>query len=276
MMSKKLGICLTGGGARGAYQIGALKALEDLHILKDVQAYSGTSIGSANAAVVASKSVEKAKDVWFNLPKDNIPKNTYQTASKDETKKRLIDMERGLYSLKTFEDIIIDAVDFDALKKQEVYVAISHGGDIDEGLFDLVRTSFQHYLKKEAKIFYMPLHEMDKLRVQKSIVASCSIPVLFAPVTFDDKKYYDGGVFDNVPIKPLIDAGCDEIIIIHLHKHRFYKPNNIAPNVIFHEIKHLKGSYGRILNFSKEQTTRLYELGYQDTTNYFKNLENKA
>ncbi len=276
MMAKKLGICLTGGGARGGYQIGALKALEDLGILKDVKAYAGTSIGSANAAVVASRSVDKAKDVWLNLPDDSIPKNAYQTEVKDDTKKRLIDMERGIYSLKTFEDTIIKAVDFKALKKKEVYATISHGGDADEGIFDLMRSSFAHYIKKEAKVYYMPLHELDAVKVQKSIVASCSIPVLFAPVTLEAKKYYDGGMFDNIPIKPLIDSGCDEIIIIHLHKHRFYKPQTLAPKVLFHEIKHVEGYLGRVMHFSKEHTLKLYELGYQDTMQYFKKQEGEG
>jgi NTE family protein len=59
----KLGLCFTGGGAKGAYQIGAAQALSELGLLEKVQVFSGTSIGAANVSVLASSSVEKTRDV---------------------------------------------------------------------------------------------------------------------------------------------------------------------------------------------------------------------
>jgi len=274
-MAKKLGICLTGGGARGAYQVGALKALHDLGILDKVQAFSGTSIGSANAAVAATRPIQRAMDTWFSLPENNIPRNTHHTESKGETRRRLLEIDRGIYTMDTFEDIIMNAVDFDKLKEREVYATISKGGKSGDGFFELIRSSYRHYVQKDTKVVYMPLWELTKKQVSKTIVASCSIPVLFPPVSMDENKYYDGGVFDNIPIKPLVDSGCDEIIIIHLHRHIFYDPNKIAPNVKFHEVKH-KGYLGSVLNFDNDNIQRLYVWGYEDTMNYFNALEGEA
>ena len=268
-MAKKLGLCMTGGGSRGAYQIGASKALYDLGIFPDIKAFSGTSIGSANAAVLATRSIEKAKDVWFTLPEDNISKKTHQSDTKGETRRRLLEIDRGIYSMDSFEDIMIDAVDYDLLKSREVYATVSRGGKKEEGLLELVKASYRHYIQKESEVLYLPLHELSKKQAVKTIVASCSIPILFPPVTVDGHKYYDGGVFDNVPIKPLVDAGCDEIIILHLHRHYFYDPSEIAPDVTFHSIKH-KGYLGGVLNFDYDHIRELYEWGYQDTMAYFK------
>ena len=273
-MAKKLGLCMTGGGSRGAYQIGAAKALYDLGIFPQIQAFSGTSIGSANAAVLATRTIEKAKDIWFTLPEDNISRNTHQTDSKGETRRRFLEIDRGIYSMDNFEDLMIDAVDYDRLKKCEVYATVSRGGKKEEGLLELVKASYRHYIQKESEVLYLPLQDLSEKQAVKSIIASCSIPILFPPVTLDGRKYYDGGVFDNVPIKPLVDNGCDEIIILHLHRHYFYDPYEIAPDVKFHEIKH-KGYLGPVLNFDYAHIQELYEWGYNDTMDYFKSVFEK-
>ncbi|MFW5838671.1 MAG: patatin-like phospholipase family protein [Bacillota bacterium] len=268
-MSKKIGLCLTGGGARGAYQIGAIKALEERGILDKISAYSGTSIGSANVAVIATKGVDAAKEVWMTMPEENLPRNKKDLDKKSD---KLFDFDRGIYTMDVFKSIIEKSVDLDVLKKKEVYVTLSEGGQPDKGFIDLLRCTYRHYVKHDTKVVYLPLHELESDSVIDAIVASSSIPLFFAPVKMQDKKFYDGGVFDNVPIKPLVKSGCDEIIIIHLHHHLLYNPKKVASGVTYHEIKH-KGLLGHILKFSKKQTQRLYQAGYDDTHAYFDYLD---
>lgn len=266
-MKKKIGICLTGGGARGSYQIGALKALDELGILEKVQAFSGTSIGAANASVVASRGVEVAYNVWLSLPKDNMPRKPKKKAND-----RIFnfDLDTGLYSMDVFEDVIIKAVDYDALRKKEVFVTISEGGHEKDGLMELLKLSLDYYINKEPHAQYLPLHKLEDKAIHKGIVASCSIPIFFSPVKMDGKKFYDGGVFDNTPVKPLVENGCDEIIVIHLHKNRSYIRKDLYPNVTFHEIRHGSArELGRILKFSIKQTKQLYTYGYEDVMSYF-------
>jgi len=266
-MGKKLGICLTGGGARGGYQIGAIKALEDLGILANVSAYSGTSIGAANAAVVASRGVDAAHDVWFNLPKDNMPKK-----KKEKERRFRLEMDKGIYSMEIFEEVMFGVIDYDKLRQKEVYITISEGGKAQDGIIELLKLSLDYYIKKEPHAQYLPLHKLSNTRIHKGVVASCSIPIFFSPVTIDGKKFYDGGVFDNTPVKPLVENGCDEIIVIHLHKNRSQVRKDEFPGIVFHEIRHASArELGHILKFSKKQTKQLYEYGYQDTMTYFKN-----
>ena len=268
-MGKKIGICLTGGGARGSYQIGAIQALKELDILDKISSFSGTSIGSANAAVVASTGLEKAKKIWFEMPENNIPKNTPLKKKTD-----LLKAERGFYSMKVFEDVMLRSIDYDALRKKEVFVTVAKAGNEHDGFFELIKRSLNHRFKKISQAYYLPLHELSNETIHRAIIASCSIPVVFAPVTIDGKKYCDGGICDNVPIAPLVDAGCDEIIIVYLHKYNASVKSKAYPNVTFHEIKHDKArELGRVLKFSHKQTKALYQYGYDDTMALFRSLQ---
>ena len=61
----KTGLVLSGGGSTGAYQMGVMKALQELNIKCDIVV--GTSIGSINGAMYVSNSLDKAEEMW-NLP----------------------------------------------------------------------------------------------------------------------------------------------------------------------------------------------------------------
>lgn len=61
----KIGLVLSGGGARGAYQIGVWKALEKLNIKCDI--VTGTSIGTVNAALYNQQSLEVAEEMWKKI-----------------------------------------------------------------------------------------------------------------------------------------------------------------------------------------------------------------
>ncbi len=266
-MGKKIGLCLTGGGARGGYQIGAVKALEELGILEQVTTFSGTSIGAANACVIASRGLAVAEHVWRHMPQENIPK-----IKKDDQKKTRL--ETGYYSMEVFEQVMKDAIDYDALRQKEVYITVALGGSEGGNFVDFFKTYFNHYLRKDSQVKYMPVHALSNQLVHQSVIASCSIPFFFPPVKMDGNNCFDGGMYDRIPVKPLVEAGCEEIIIIHLHKnrHHFFNPKKIGPSVTFHEIKHKGKELGRVLKFSHAQTEKLIDIGYQETKAYFEHL----
>ena len=64
-MSKEYGLVFDGGGARGAYQIGAWKALVEAGV--KINAVAGTSVGALNGALVCMGDVEKAEDIWSKM-----------------------------------------------------------------------------------------------------------------------------------------------------------------------------------------------------------------
>lgn len=266
----KLGLCLSGGGARGAYQIGAVAALEELGILKKIKAYAGTSIGAANTLMLATNSLEICKKVWLEMNDDNLRKSEglLERIKRDGLKV----FEEGIYKIDALESLMEEHVKKRKFKKVKAYATVAEVGDEKATFFDILKASYKHYKKEENRANYIELNALSKELMIKTVIASCSIPIVFSPVKQDGKKYYDGGIYDNVPVQPLIDAGCDEIIIIHLHKLHLFRASNY-PKIVFHEIKH-KGSLGSILDFSKEHSEKIYELGYQDAMHYFKNAKN--
>ncbi|KFZ26588.1 MAG: hypothetical protein KQ78_01177 [Candidatus Izimaplasma bacterium HR2] len=269
-MENKIGLCFTGGGARGAYQIGAAQALSDLGIYKNISAFSGSSIGAANVSVLASTSIEKAREIWFNIPKDALKmREALVTRLKKE---KFSTFGNGIYTMETFNKIMINIIDYNALQEKDVFVTVSESGDMTKGLVELFKSSYKHYIKKDSKVLYVPLKELKKEDQIKAVTASCSIPVIFPAVTGQNKKYYDGGVFDNTPIRPLIDFGCNEVIVIGISFFAFELiQSEKYPNVKIHQIKGKK-KMGGVLDFSFKHSKEIYDYGYKDTLKYFTKL----
>ncbi len=64
-MTKEYGLVFDGGGARGAYQIGAWKALREAGV--KISAVAGTSVGALNGALVCMGDVKKAEEIWSEM-----------------------------------------------------------------------------------------------------------------------------------------------------------------------------------------------------------------
>ena len=269
---KKLGLCLSGGGARGAYQAGAIKALHEAGIIDQVEVFSGTSIGAANAAVLASNSPKALEEIWFNIPQDALKheKNFFSRLLEEKLKA----IDNGIYSMDVFSSIIMKYIDEAKLKSKKVFVTVSDGGDANKGILGLVKTSYEHYMRKDNKAIYLPLDELSQKEAHKSVIASCSIPFVFPAVKQDHHKYYDGGVFDNTPVRPLVESGCTEVIVIQLNRPFLFQREDYK-DVIVHEIKH-KRSLGRVLDFSKEHTEKIFNWGYEDAKNFIESYQSKG
>lgn len=264
---KKIGICLSGGGARGAYQIGALVALQELGILEKVAAFSGASIGAVNAIFVSTGAIDAAKDLWFHIPENPLGDHPSVIRTIRDEKLKIIDS--GLFSIKKLNQLLNDNIDFELLKNKEVFIAISDTGGSDKGLVDLLKSTFAHYIQKDSQVQYIPLKEINKEMQIDTVVASCSIPIVFPPIVTNNRKYRDGGYFDNTPIKPLIDFGCDEIICITISMiSSLYSIRQKYKDVKIHEIKATK-RLGKVLDFSSEHSKRIYDYGYNDAMEYF-------
>jgi NTE family protein len=253
---RKLGLVLSGGGAKGAYEAGVIRALAELGIEPEV--ISGASIGSVNGAVVASaSSIHAAADelsmIWTGIDSEKVIKAGL-------TSKRLLALT-GLHSLvsrylnidpvtlfaglaskrfagKLFkpedlatialldqsplEEILVQTVDFPNLcspSSKDFYVALFSGGEGDTPDFwkPIIKYAVGAGKSEFKKIKnYSP---QDALRL---VMASAAIPMAYKPVQIDGKWYYDGGmgkrvnVQGNTPATPLITSGCTHAIVVML------------------------------------------------------------
>jgi NTE family protein len=258
----KIGLALAGGGARGAYQIGAWKAFKEKGLDKLIVAYSGASVGSLNAALFAMGDYDAAYKVWMSLDRDSLF-NLEDKIYKRVFKEKLRFLDKGVYDTLDLEVLIEDALDYDKIRKKDVFVATTHLGSEESTFFSLLQTNYKHYFKSEKQTKYQNLKVLSDEHIKKTLLASCAIPIVFRPIRIGDETFYDGGLLDNTPFKPLVDIGCDVIIIIDLFKHSFVKKQS-AEGVKLITVNPKKSLRG-ILDFSNKYIERRFELGYKDT-----------
>jgi len=169
----KTGLVLSGGGARGFAHLGVIQALNESGIYPDI--VSGTSAG-AIAGVLYCDGYSPRE--IFNIMKASSRLNYMKpTVPRDGLLQisGIIKILESHLRAKTFEDL-----------KIPLYVSATN---INNG-----------------KIFYF-----SKGEVLNRVIASASIPVLFNPVVINNNYYVDGGVLDNLPIRPIEDK-CHFII----------------------------------------------------------------
>lgn len=181
----RLGVALSGGGARGFAHVGALKALAEAGMKPDVIA--GVSAGAVAAVMYAA-----------GVPLDEMLSLFTSTKFTDFARPSLIHGD-GMFSLMRFKQFIEEATGIDRLENLRIptYVGVT---DLDHG--------------EPAEFHEGPLGER--------VVASCSIPIVFPPVEIDGIHYVDGGVLRNLPAW-IIREKCETLIGINVSPLRTFE-----------------------------------------------------
>ncbi len=238
----KLGIALSGGGARGIAHIGVLQALEEEEIFPTYIA--GTSAGSLVGVLYAAglKPVQMLK-----IAQETSLFRVFR-----------LQLRLGLIDLSQVKTILAEYVkedNFSALEKK-LFVCVTN---IEKGKWEI---------RQEGELF-------------NTVVASCSIPVIFKPVKLDGQLYVDGGVLNNLPVEPL-RIFCDKVIGVSVvpfhHQTEMSGMLEIAErsiDLVLNESMHSRLSqcdialeiegitkYG-MFNFNK--ANEIYKLGYDFT-----------
>lgn len=195
MTKVKIGLALGGGGARGSYQIGILKALRDIGILKKIHHISGTSIGAINTLMVISNlSYNRMLEVWHKIDNQQVyGENRFKLD------------RHGMFSLQDIFQTLSKEISLSEIRKSKIHGYATAAKMKKDSLIDQILI-----YRMEREVFH--LNEIED--PHRAVLASSSIPVVFGPTSIDDQAYVDGGVVDNHPIQPLIDAGCNVIIAV--------------------------------------------------------------
>ena len=240
-MNPKVGLALAGGGARGAYQVGVIKAYVEQGGRVDVLA--GSSVGAINAAVLASapspaEGVERLERIWleempllrFVLTFSNVLRlgdkalDVILAVAKrigPEAVRAVKDLlDEGLLSPEDLKKRLNTHLDPKQLAQgPPVYVSVyeSQGALLDlarvllaeVGIRDTPRSRFEHLQCHE------PAEQLEL------ILASAAIPVLFSAKNGGD-RLADGGIGGwptsqgNTPVDPLAEKRCEVVIVSHL------------------------------------------------------------
>lgn len=256
------GLVLEGGGAKGSFQIGAWKALRELEV--PIKGIAGTSVGALNGAIIAQDEFEKCYDIWYNMSPSkimNVDDNILEKLLKFE-----IDNENFQYIIMQMKKVLEGrGIDISPLK-------LLLASNIDENRirqskkdFGIITVSLTD--RRAIEVF---LDEIPQGELINYLLASAYLPV-FKSEKLGGKHYFDGGIYDNLPIRPLLRKGYKDIIAIRLFglgrirrvREKNYKITYITPSE----------SLGMTLDFTNERARRNLKLGYYDTLRVFQNLK---
>ena len=201
-----IGLVLSGGGAKGAYQAGVWKAMVEAGVAERVKAISGTSVGAINAAAFASvRDPGSIKTLWHNGVSGVVTPNfrAFSPIKMLEVVENFVDGKplHGLLDRDALEKLLSETL-ADAkwnVGNPAVYVTTleCRGSSLGE----LDRSSYRKVC------FRLDEEQPNDVRIKK-ILASSAIPLCFSPVELDGRRYVDGGWNEmggeNVPLTPLL------------------------------------------------------------------------
>jgi len=202
----KIGLVLSGGGAKGFAHIGVIKVLEKAGVKIDY--IGGTSVGSVIAALYASGYNAKQLDSIFrdtdfnNLITDYIPRS-----SKNFYEKRNDELYAFSLPVKNFKVGIPLSLSKGMFNFNLINRLTKHVKEIHD--FNKLPIPF---LCMATDIETGQQVVLDKGYLSKALIASSAFPSIFAPVELDGKLLVDGGVSNNFPVDEIRKLGADIII----------------------------------------------------------------
>ena len=201
------GVAFEGGGMKGAYHIGAMKAIFECGY--EIGAYVGTSIGSFNAAVLAQGDFDRLYKEWHN------GSSALGIDLKEKELNKLFNKKIDIDSVKYWAKFVADSLankGIDSSKLKLLYDSFIdeeklRKSNIDYGMVTVSLTDREPvYLYKE---------DIPEGLISTYVLASSYLPVFKQnKILNDDKLYLDGGFYDNCPITLLKKKGYTDIIEI--------------------------------------------------------------
>ncbi len=252
-MSKKA-IVLCGGGAKGAYQIGAWNALRKIGFNPDI--VTGTSVGALNGCFIVMNDFKKAYDVWSKINMENI----FSFDSIDITKaKSMNDLTKMLIksgesaSYEPLKNLIDECINEDKIRNSKIE-------------FGFVTTQFMPLKKIEIYKEDIPYGQ-----IKDYVMASSACYPYMKSYSIGKTKYIDGGLFDNMPIEMAIKKGATDIVVIDLKaigsKSKFV---NLNANITYIGTRY---DLGELMIFDNDNSIRNMKYGFYDTMKAFNKLE---
>ncbi len=239
----KIGLCLAGGGAKGSYEAGVIKALFDRNM--EFTSVSGTSIGAVNGYYIYTNNVEKLSNMWINIQKIN----TSGLKIKDNTVDNTIilnELEKLTNNSNKELNFYVNYIEVNNRALNEKVVLIN----------DLNKERQLESIKYSS---LLPFNPKATLPLKDQFIKDLNEGLY-------DGYNLDGGLVNNELLMPLIKEGLDKIILICM-KHDYvlpeyiksiYNEDNIVivrPKTIFEKSDTFK--------FEQEFCSSLYQEGYE-------------
>jgi NTE family protein len=235
----KTGLVLSGGGMRGAYEVGIVAGIMEVLDPEPgsgpvFQIFAGTSVGAINATYLASNAshpdhgAERLAEVWGSLRlEDHARFRPFGLARLPEALAR--------FRAKPGEAMgssLLDSRGIEVLVRRTIDWAKLHQ-NIDDGTIDAVMVAALHVVSGRTTMFteHAPTCQIEPTRDERRatsferitadhVLASAAIPLLFPTRRIGSHYYCDGGLRFNTPIAPAIRAGAERLVIVSVRHER--------------------------------------------------------
>jgi NTE family protein len=226
-MGKKA-LYLAGGGARGAYQAGVLKAIGDILRTKTIpfSIISGVSIGSINAAILAQHAddfttgIEQLEELWrtiscqqiFNSSNYELSKSVFRNLTRFMIKQR---QSGHLLDTSPLHQFISDNINFERIQENisnnylEMMEVISNCYETQQTI------SFYQHHRNNFEDWHYPRHISERVEINfEHILASSALPLFFPTVEIDGFHYGDGSMGLVSPLRGAVKFEVEKILIL--------------------------------------------------------------
>lgn len=258
------GLVLEGGGAKGAYQIGACKALKELGL--EIKGVAGTSIGALNGAMVVQGDIDKAYDLWYDI----TPARVFNVNQEylDILNNFELNQDSIRYILRRIRAILnnrgLDTTRIKKILDENIREEALRSSGMDFGFVTVSLSDF-----KPLELY---LEDVPQGKIVNYLLASAYFP-FFKLEKVDGKYLIDGGFYDNLPIRLLSSRGYQDIIAVRTFgMGRTRRITNEDLNITYIAPDE---DLGRILDFNQERVRYNLRLGYFDALRVFKNLKGR-
>ena len=242
--SQKIGLVLSGGGARASYQAGAIQALyeigHELGIDQPFQIYSGTSAGSINAVNLAAyadkpqQAVKRMIDLWSNVTSSQIYKSdavsilssaiqllgqTFLSALNANKK------IRSVFDTDPLKELLIREIPFKRIQK-----------NIENKVMDSLTVTAMNYSAGNSCSFFQCIRSEPWQRHQRigvpaqitidHIMASTAIPILFPPARIGDQYFGDGNLRNYTPLSSAIRLNASKLVVVGTRRKLVHQPTH--------------------------------------------------
>lgn len=301
------GLTFAGGGGKGSYQIGVWSALRELGYEEKIIGVSGASVGALNALLFASQQLEAAEDIWRSIRPIQFLNPTDNFSFLNDADGIIAGLFRqarthGICSRDGLRSILQNDVDLTqiAAAPMELYVCVTccngtpspdaatpekeNGGrsfsleHLSENLISYVGRQFLDASCPPSRrsAVYVRLNDADAPTITNTLLASSAMPYVYEPVMIGDSLYRDGGLTDNVPLRPLTEHGIKNLIIVKL------EPDDQIDRRLCAQCRHvieitpsreIGDLFDGTLDFGQKNVSFRMELGYDDALRALKAFE---
>lgn len=256
LVPSETALVLGGGGAKGAYEVGAIAALDELGI--KAGSVFGTSVGALHAAMYAQGSMDAAAALWDNIRLSDVVSEESLAIADDaenifDHPEKLLEFitryaqKKGV-DVSPLMDILHKLIDEDKIRRSGVHLGI-------------VTTRFPSLAMVEKR-----LEEMETGSLIDWLMASASCFPIFPMKQVGGDRYIDGGFCDNTPVEMAVRSGARDIVAIDIGKHRSHTQYDRRPNITYIRTSH---PLGGLLTLDSALSARNRILGYNDVMRAF-------